>query len=76
MKKLLLSILKFYKKYVSVNLVKLFGNGCRFSPTCSDYSHDAVKKFGVFRGVTLSFKRIIKCHPFSKPGHDPVPTSV
>ena len=46
---------------------------CRFEPTCSHYSVEAIQKHGVFRGILLSIKRISKCHPWGKSGYDPVP---
>lgn len=49
-------------------------NQCRFYPTCSHYTADAVEKWGVLKGLWLGVKRILKCHPFSKHGgYDPVP---
>lgn len=46
---------------------------CRFEPTCSHYSVEAIQKHGVFKGILLSIKRISKCHPWGKSGYDPVP---
>lgn len=46
---------------------------CRFEPTCSHYSAEAIQKHGVFKGIWLSVKRISKCHPWGKSGYDPVP---
>lgn len=46
---------------------------CRFYPTCSEYSYQALKKFGIIKGAVLSIKRILKCHPFHPGGYDPVP---
>ncbi len=46
---------------------------CRFEPTCSHYSAEAIQKHGVFKGILLSIKRISKCHPWGKSGYDPVP---
>ena len=45
---------------------------CRFSPTCSQYMIDAIKKYGVIKGIKLGIKRILKCHPKGKYGYDPV----
>ena len=50
----------------------LLGNNCRFLPTCSEYTKEAILKFGLIRGIFLGFKRIIKCHPWGKSGHDPI----
>ena len=49
---------------------------CRFLPTCSDYAVLAVKEYGVFKGLLLAFKRILKCNPKSKCGVDPVPPNI
>lgn len=48
------------------------GNCCRFEPSCSAYAKDAVKKYGVVRGLWLTSKRISRCHPFHEGGFDPV----
>jgi putative membrane protein insertion efficiency factor len=46
---------------------------CRFTPTCSQYAKEAVRKYGVIQGVILASKRLLKCHPFHHGGYDPVP---
>ena len=46
---------------------------CRFTPTCSQYAKEAITKYGVFKGVCLSARRLGKCHPFHAGGYDPVP---
>ena len=51
----------------------LFPAHCRFQPTCSAYSLQALRKYGLLKGLKLSIKRIGKCHPWGKSGHDPVP---
>jgi len=66
MKKIAILFIDLYKLIFSNTLVFLFGGGCRFIPTCSEYSKEAVKRDGVLRGTVLSAKRILKCHPFSK----------
>jgi putative membrane protein insertion efficiency factor len=50
----------------------LLPNSCRFTPSCSEYSLEAVNKYGALKGSYLSFKRILKCHPFHPGGYDPV----
>jgi putative membrane protein insertion efficiency factor len=54
-------------------LSPLFGPSCRFEPTCSCYADEALEKWGIWRGIGLSAWRILRCHPFSRGGLDPVP---
>jgi uncharacterized protein len=54
-------------------LSPLFGPSCRYVPTCSCYADEALEKWGVWRGLGLSAWRILRCHPFSRGGLDPVP---
>ena len=65
---LLIKIIKIYKSLIS----PLLGNSCRYLPTCSEYSIDALKTYGFFKGVFLSIKRILSCHPWGSGGFDPV----
>lgn len=51
----------------------LFPPSCRFQPTCSQYGIEALKKHGVIKGLSLTIKRIAKCHPWGGKGYDPVP---
>lgn len=70
MKKLLLSLLKFYKKHISPSLPQ----ACRFIPTCSEYAATAIEKYGAAKGVWFAARRLLKCHPFYKGDfYDPVP---
>tara|TARA_B100000989_G_scaffold289688_1_gene261862 strand:+ start:446 stop:697 length:252 start_codon:yes stop_codon:yes gene_type:complete len=62
-------IIKIYKVFVS----PFIGVNCRFFPSCSEYSIQAFKDFGFFKGIILSLKRICRCHPLCKSGYDPVP---
>lgn len=68
-KKSILLLIKGYKKFIS----PLLGNNCRFQPTCSVYTMESIKKFGVLKGIFLGTKRILKCHPLHPGGDDPVP---
>ncbi|MBW6441319.1 membrane protein insertion efficiency factor YidD [Patescibacteria group bacterium] len=70
MKKLILNLIKFYKKHLSLDEkgVKV----CRFTPTCSEYTYQAIEKYGVIKGGLMGFGRILRCNPFSKGGNDPV----
>ena len=56
-----------------VTLSPLIGGHCRFEPTCSQYGLDAYRRFGAVRGTLLTARRILRCHPFSAGGYDPVP---
>jgi putative membrane protein insertion efficiency factor len=67
--KILLAPVYFYKYYIS----PLTPTSCRFVPTCSEYTLQALQKHGPFKGVWLSVKRILKCHPWGSSGYDPVP---
>jgi uncharacterized protein len=68
MKFLVLDFLRLYKTLVSPFLP----SACRFTPTCSEYMAQAVEKYGVVRGTWMGTKRILRCQPFCKGGHDPV----
>jgi len=77
MKKIVLAAIKFYKKteFFHLQLFRtlfLTDSVCRFNPTCSEYTYQAVEKYGAGKGLFLGFKRIIRCHPWSKGGLDPV----
>ena len=66
---LLIIPIKIYQTIIS----PLLGPSCRFTPTCSHYAGEAIQKYGPFKGSWLSFKRILKCHPWGGSGYDPVP---
>lgn len=70
MKKICISLIKFYRKYISP-LKK--HPCCRYIPTCSQYAIMAYEKYGFFKGTALTLWRILRCNPFSKGGYDPVP---
>ena len=69
MKKIFIGLIKFYQRFIS----GLFGNCCRFYPSCSNYSIEALEKHGLCKGLFLTIIRICKCHPFHPGGNDPVP---
>ena len=62
-------LIKLYRLCLS----PIFGSNCRFSPTCSSYAIEALKVHGLLFGSFLTFKRLMKCHPFGSHGYDPVP---
>ena len=64
-------LIKFIKIYQFL-LSPLLGQSCRHYPTCSDYSIEALKTYGFFKGLFLSIKRILSCHPWGQGGFDPV----
>ncbi|KAA1282897.1 MAG: membrane protein insertion efficiency factor YidD [SAR202 cluster bacterium] len=64
-----LSLLKFYKRFVSPFLPV----SCRHLPTCSEYAYLAIEKHGVFRGAVITAKRLLRCRPYGTKGYDPVP---
>ncbi|WP_223789265.1 membrane protein insertion efficiency factor YidD [Marinicella meishanensis] len=68
-RRLLISILRGYQYVISPWL----GNRCRFHPSCSEYMIEAVRRFGVFKGLYLGFKRLVRCQPMCEGGLDPVP---
>jgi len=68
MKFLVLDLLGIYKAMVSPFLPP----ACRFEPTCSEYARQAVEKYGAAEGTWMGIKRILRCQPFCKGGHDPV----
>lgn len=67
MKKIILKLINLYQ-ITPLSSHKM----CRFTPTCSEYAKQAISKYGVLKGLFLSIKRILKCHPFGKYGYDPL----
>ena len=65
MKKILIFLIKIYKKTISPFLGNL-GIHCKYYPSCSEYMMQAIKKYGCIKGVYLGIKRLLKCHPFAK----------
>lgn len=70
-KKLILFLIKIYQKISALTPPR-----CRFYPTCSEYTKQAIIRFGVFKGGILGIKRIVKCHPLNEGGYDPVPDKI
>ena len=68
MKQFILLLISIYQKISSLTPAR-----CRFYPTCSEYTKQAIVKYGLFKGGKLGIKRICKCHPFNEGGYDPVP---
>jgi len=60
-------------KMYQIVLSPLIGPSCRFNPTCSYYAIQAISKYGALKGLYLSLKRIVRCHPWGESGNDPVP---
>ncbi len=70
MKKILLSLIRFYQKHIS----PVFPRRCKFQPTCSAYAYQAISKYGCIKGSCLALKRFLRCHPFNHDDwYDPVP---
>ncbi len=69
MKYLCMALIRFYQKCIS----PLLGSNCRYYPTCSAYTMEAVRRFGAVKGCLLGARRILRCNSFSKGGFDPVP---
>lgn len=78
MKKFILKTIRFYQRYLSpdagvLKSLWLVDSACRFRPTCSEYSYQAIERYGIIRGSILGLRRILRCHPLSKGGFDPAP---
>ncbi len=69
MKYLLMGLIRLYQLTIS----KLLPPSCRFTPSCSHYGYEAVRKHGAIKGGWLAIKRVARCHPFNPGGYDPVP---
>lgn len=68
-KRMALLFLRFYKVFIS----PILGSNCRFYPTCSTYTYQAIERHGFLKGIYLGLKRILKCNPFHPGGIDEVP---
>jgi len=69
MKQLAMALIRLYQNTLS----RVLPPACRFYPSCSHYTYEAIGRYGVWRGGWLGIKRIARCHPFNPGGYDPVP---
>jgi uncharacterized protein len=67
--KLMVLPIRFYQKFISPFTLP----SCRFTPTCSQYAVEALRRYGPIKGLWLAIKRILRCHPWGGSGYDPVP---
>ena len=71
MKKIFITFIYFYKKTLSP-IFEHLGIKCKYYPSCSEYTKQAIEKYGIIKGIFLGIKRILRCNPFSKGGYDPL----
>ena len=69
MRAIALGMIKLYQNSLS----RIMAPSCRFTPSCSQYTYEAINKFGIFKGILLGIWRIARCNPFNRGGYDPVP---
>jgi uncharacterized protein len=69
MRWLFLKLIRFYQRFISPGLPP----SCIYTPSCSKYTYEAIEKYGALRGTLMGARRIARCHPWAKGGHDPVP---
>ncbi len=76
LKRVVLGFIRVYQKTLSFDhgiIGKIFGERfCRFYPTCSEYSYQAIERYGILRGGWIGCKRIVRCHPWNDGGYDPI----
>ena len=72
MKKILLKLINWYQNNLSPLLSNKYNINCKYYPTCSEYTKQAIEKYGAIRGVCIGFFRILRCNIFSKGGYDPL----
>jgi len=75
MRKISVTIITLFVRAYQYVISPYLAPSCRYSPTCSEYTIEAFQRFGFFRGLVLSLKRIFSCHAWHQGGHDPVPSS-
>lgn len=73
MKSIIIFLIKAYKLLISPATHFLTGDACRFTPTCSQYTIEALERYGVIKGGLISLKRITRCNPWGGSGFDPLP---
>lgn len=71
LRKMFIKIIEIYQKYISP-IIAHNGVHCKYYPTCSEYTKQAIEKYGCILGIAKGIKRILKCNPFSKGGYDPL----
>ena len=69
MKRVALALIRGYQRYVS----RVLPSSCRFHPSCSVFTYEAIERYGLLRGGWMGVKRITRCHPLNEGGYDPVP---
>jgi putative membrane protein insertion efficiency factor len=69
LKRMFQSLIRGYQRWIS----PMLGPHCRFTPSCSQYAFEALERYGAIKGSWLAIKRLLRCQPLCKGGHDPVP---